>query len=64
MGIGPNRIFALLREMGILMTGKIQKNLPYQEYQYRGCFTVVESTVLVKGKTWLRFTPRLTGKGQ
>ena len=33
-------------------------------HQYRGCFTVVESTVLVKGKTWLRFTPRLTGKGQ
>ncbi len=64
VGIGPNRIFALLREMGILMTGKIQKNLPYQEYQDRGYFTVVQSTVLVKGKTWLRFTPRLTGKGQ
>lgn len=64
VGIGPMRIFSLLRDLGILMTGGIRKNLPYQEYMDRGYFTVVEKPYQVKGKTRLGLSPLITGKGQ
>lgn len=64
VGIGPMRIFSLLRDLGILMTGGIRKNLPYQEYMERGYFTVVEKPYQVKGKTRLGLSPLITGKGQ
>ncbi|MNJ58158.1 Phage antirepressor protein KilAC domain protein [compost metagenome] len=64
VGIGPKRIFSLLHELGILMKGGNRHNLPYQEYQDQGYFTVVQQAYEVDRKTWLRFTPRITGKGQ
>ncbi len=37
-GLGRNKLFALLREKGVLMSG----NIPYQEYVDRGYFRVLE----------------------
>lgn len=53
-GIGQNKLFALLREMGMLMSD----NLPYQDYIERGYFRVIEQkyskpdgTTMVSPKT-------------
>lgn len=64
VGIGPKQIFAVLRELRILMSGGNRHNLPFQEYLDRGYFTVAEKPYEVHGETRLGFQPLITGKGQ
>ncbi|MCH7348561.1 phage regulatory protein/antirepressor Ant [Aeromonas sp. MR7] len=64
VGLGPKRIFSLLRELRILMAGGNRHNLPFQEYLERGYFTVAEVPYEVHGETRLGFQPLITGKGQ
>jgi phage antirepressor YoqD-like protein len=47
LGIGPNRLFAFLREKKVLMNGqKGSKNIPYQRYINEGLFAVKESLIM------------------
>ncbi|MGN5259152.1 phage antirepressor KilAC domain-containing protein [Aeromonas hydrophila] len=64
VGLGPKQIFAVLRELRILMSGGNRHNLPFQEYLDRGYFTVAEKPYEVHGETRLGFQPLITGKGQ
>lgn len=64
VGIGPRKIFDILRNEKILMTGGNRHNLPFQEYMERGYFEVREGTFDDHGETRLSFTPLITGKGQ
>lgn len=64
VGLGPKQIFAVLRELRILMSGGNRHNLPFQEYLERGYFTVAEKPYEVHGETRLGFQPSITGKGQ
>ena len=64
VGIGPRKIFDILRNEKILMTGGNRHNLPFQEYMDRGYFEVREGTFDDHGETRLSFTPLITGKGQ
>ncbi|MBM7455201.1 phage antirepressor YoqD-like protein [Oceanisphaera litoralis] len=63
-GLGPRRIFEILREHNILMTGGDRHNLPYQEYIERGYFTVRQSTYEANAETRISHTPLITGKGE
>lgn len=63
--IGQNQLFAWMREKGYLIKGGIQRNMPTQRYIEQGLFRIQENTVnLPEGTTRLRFTTRVTGKGQ
>lgn len=64
VGLGPKQIFAVLRELRILMSRGNRHNLPFQEYLDRGYFTVAEKPYEVHGETRLGFQPLITGKGQ
>ncbi|EIS3744298.1 phage regulatory protein/antirepressor Ant [Aeromonas hydrophila] len=64
VGLGPKQIFAVLRELWILMSVGNRHNLPFQEYLDRGYFTVAEKPYEVHGETRLGFQPLITGKGQ
>ncbi|WP_323938682.1 phage regulatory protein/antirepressor Ant [Aeromonas hydrophila] len=64
VGLGPKQIFAVPRELRILMSGGNRHNLPFQEYLDRGYFTVAEKPYEVHGETRLGFQPLITGKGQ
>lgn len=58
--IGRNRLYAVLRGMGILMTD----NLPYQKYIDRGYFKVKESVFKTSARTKTYRQTYVTGKGQ
>ena len=45
LNIGPNKLFAWLREQGLLMTQGSRYNLPRQTYIDQGLFTVREYTI-------------------
>jgi anti-repressor protein len=64
VGIGPKKIFAILREMRILMKGGNRHNLPFQQYLEQGYFEVIEKPYEINGETRLAFSPTITGKGQ
>lgn len=64
VGIGPKKIFAILRELRILMKGGNRHNLPFQEYLEQGYFEVIEKPYDAHGETRLAFSPTITGKGQ
>ena len=65
LGMGPIKLFDLLREMRILMGGNgHRRNMPFQEYLDRGYFSVRENPYEANGETRLSFTPLITGKGQ
>lgn len=64
VGIGPKKIFAMLRELRILMTGGNRHNLPFQQYLDQGYFEVIEKPYEINGETRLAFSPTITGKGQ
>ncbi len=65
LGMGPIKLFDLLREMRILMGGNgHRRNMPFQEYLDRGYFAVRENPYDSNGETRLSFTPLITGKGQ
>lgn len=60
LGMGRNRLFAFLREQGVLMPN----NLPYQQHIERRRFRVAEVPVEQKDGTKLVFPQtRVTGKG-
>lgn len=63
-GLGPRKIFEILRAMRILMTGGERHNLPYQEYIERGYFTVRQSTYEANAEIRISHTPLITGKGE
>ena len=60
ISIGRNRLYAVLRGMGILMTD----NLPYQKYIDRGYFKVKESVFKTAAMTKPYRQTYVTGKGQ
>lgn len=60
ISIGRNRLYAVLRGMGILMTD----NLPYQKYIDRGYFSVKESVFETPTMTKIYQQTFVTGKGQ
>lgn len=64
IGIGPRKIFDILRNEKILMAGGNRHNLPFQEYIDRGYFDVREGTFDNYGEIRISFTPLITGKGQ
>ena len=65
VGLGPNTLFALLRERKILMSCRGERwNLPMQEYVDRGLFATRESSFDSNGERRISFTPLITGKGQ
>ncbi len=64
IGIGPRKIFEILRDLKILMTGFDRHNLPYQEYVDRGYFTVKQGTFETNSETRISHTTLITGKGE
>lgn len=63
--IGQNRLFALLRQDGYLMTGGERHNLPTQKSMDLGLFRVVERTIInTDGSVKIVNTTVVTGKGQ
>lgn len=65
IGLGPVKLFTLLRERKILMSCRGERwNLPMQEYVDRGLFTTRESSFDSNGERRISFTPLITGKGQ
>lgn len=63
--IGQNQLFTWMRDHGYLIKRGIQHNMPTQRYIEQGLFQIQENTVnLPEGTTKLRFTTRVTGKGQ
>jgi len=60
LGWGRNKIFALLRERGVLDS----RNIPYREYQDRGYFRVIEQTWTdSKGETHINLKPLVYQRG-
>ncbi|MFV0576026.1 MAG: phage antirepressor KilAC domain-containing protein [Vibrio sp.] len=64
VGIGPRKIFEILRDLKILMTGYDRHNLPYQEFIDRGYFTVKQGTFETNSETRISHTTLITGKGE
>ncbi|MGL5451916.1 MAG: phage antirepressor KilAC domain-containing protein [Aeromonas sp.] len=66
VGIGPNRLFTILRDTKVLMSCRDERwNLPMQEYVDRGYLATREGTYHdSNGALRLKFTPLITGKGQ
>lgn len=64
IGIGPRKIFGILRDLRILMAGGERHNLPYQQYIDRGYFNVRQGTYEANGETRIGHTPLVTGKGE
>lgn len=58
--IGQNRLFKFLRNRNILN----ENNMPYQEYMDRGWFEVIERPVQTVDGMVIRYTPKVTPKGQ
>ena len=58
--IGEKRFFTWLRDNKYID----RKNRPYQSYMDMGLFELTEYPVVRSTGTELRFTPRITGKGQ
>lgn len=58
--IGQNRLFNFLRSRNILN----DNNMPYQEYMDRGWFEVIERPVQTASGTIIKYTPKITPKGQ
>ncbi|WP_421240166.1 phage antirepressor KilAC domain-containing protein [Aeromonas enteropelogenes] len=65
VGLGPTKLFAMLRDRKILMSCRGERwNLPMQEFVDRGYFATRESTFDSNGEKRISFTPLITGKGQ
>lgn len=59
LNMGPNRLFAFLRDEEMLMSG----NLPYQQHIDAGHFRVVEKQFTRNGETQTYTQTLITGKG-
>ncbi|MEQ3658641.1 MAG: phage antirepressor KilAC domain-containing protein [Glaciecola sp.] len=65
VGTGQNRLFALLRNNGYLMSGWGKNNQPYQRYIDQGLFKVQERVWKDQnGESHTTFKTLVTGKGQ
>lgn len=64
IGMGPNKLFAWMREHRVLISSAARRNVPLQEYMDRGYFTVRETPVLTNHGIQISFTTQITGKGQ
>jgi phage antirepressor YoqD-like protein len=64
VGLGPRKIFSILREIKILMAGGERHNLPFQEFIERGYFQVRQGSYEANGETRISHTPLITGKGE
>ncbi|NAX42669.1 MULTISPECIES: phage antirepressor KilAC domain-containing protein [unclassified Vibrio] len=64
VGLGPKKIFEILRQIKVLMTGGQRHNLPFQELIDRGYFQVKQGTYEANGETRISHTPLITGKGE
>jgi phage antirepressor YoqD-like protein len=65
VGLGPTKLFAMLRERKILMSCRGERwNLTMQEFVDRGYFATRESAFDSNGEKRISFTPLITGKGQ
>lgn len=62
--LGQNKLFAWLRDNGVLIASGSRRNVPKQEYMDRGYFTVKETAVNTNHGIHISFTTKLTGKGQ
>lgn len=63
--VGQNRLFERLRAEGYLCSAPGQRNRPTQRSMDMGLFEVAETTIQGSdGTPRLRFTPKVTGKGQ
>jgi len=59
MGIGRNKMFQMLRDLGILQ----QNNIPYQKYVDQGCFRVIEQKYDVRGEVRISMKTLVFQKG-
>ena len=64
VGIGPNKLFAWMRDHKILIASGSRRNVPMQEYMERGYFTVKETAVNTNHGIQISFTTKITGRGQ
>jgi len=64
VGVGPIKMFDLLRENKILMYGGTRHNQPFQEYLQRGYFIVKETVVGPKTSPKAHIQTFITPKGQ
>ncbi|MGG2141214.1 phage antirepressor KilAC domain-containing protein [Symbiopectobacterium sp. RP] len=64
VGLGPNKLFAWLRDKRVLIASGARRNVPMQEYMDRGYFTVRETPVDTNHGIQISFTTKITGKGQ
>ncbi|HDY7487879.1 TPA: phage antirepressor KilAC domain-containing protein [Vibrio vulnificus] len=64
IGMGPNTIFRVLREMGVLMQSGSNYNMPYQEFIDRSYFTIKQGTFELRSEIKISHTPLITGKGE
>lgn len=64
VNIGQNRLFDKLREEGFLCKSGDRKNLPTQRAMNMDLFEVQERTISGSSETKVRFTTRVTGRGQ
>lgn len=64
VGIGPNKLFAWMRDHKILIASGSRRNVPMQECMDRGYFTVKETTVNTNHGIQISFTTKITGRGQ
>ncbi len=63
VGIGPNKLFAWMRDHKILIASGSRRNVPMQEYMERGYFTVKETAVNTNHGIQISFTTKITGRG-
>ena len=64
VGIGPNKLFAWMRDHKILIASGSRRNVPMQEYMERGYYTVKETAVNTNHGIQISFTTKITGRGQ
>lgn len=64
VGIGPNKLFAWMRNHKILIASGSRRNVPMQEYMDRGYFTVKETAINTNHGIQISFTTKITERGQ
>lgn len=58
--IGQNQLFKWLRQNKYLN----KDNMPYQQYVNLGLFVLKETVVVTANSRFVKYTPKVTGKGQ
>lgn len=65
IGLGPRKIFQVLRDMHVLMSCAGDRyNLPFQKYINLGYFTVCQRTFETNSEPRISHTALITGKGE